>query len=254
MRVGKNFDHNKPINLVVFNHGWDTTAQKAFSQFELDRQLNNAPANTVFFIPEWQASPDSESYAQGNFGKPGYFSRAVQDAFNQVPALRGKTWADVKNVDIFSHSAGHAPTATEMADANVSARLKSLTLLDSHYGGDQFDGWVADRIKAFGPNSFQYNDIYCGSDRGQSTRRGNHATSEMAYAELRRRDPRHLSSLATDYDNPGTLPDYKFLADHPLYFKNSTYQSEAKQDPHMGIVHAFPGIILRAMRYNRDGE
>ncbi|HEY9755306.1 MAG TPA: hypothetical protein V6C97_09100 [Oculatellaceae cyanobacterium] len=165
VRIPKNFDPTKPINLVVYNHGYYTTAEGDFNKNHLDKQMEGAPPNTVLIVPEWQTAPGSKSPKEGNFANRGQFDAMVQDIFNHTPELKGKTLNDVGTVGIVSHSAGFIPTEAELYNNKLSAKVNSVTLLDSLYRPDEFDSWIQNNIKDLASGRKQFTNIYFDTGR-----------------------------------------------------------------------------------------
>src|SRR5262249_29250065 len=114
VRVPDNFDPSKPIHLVVYNHGFGSTAKSAYSINKLDQQLANAPPNTVLIVPEWQVEPGSRKSDLGNLQNPEAFRGMLQEAFDKTPGLKGKSLNDVQDVAILAHSAGYRPAEMEI--------------------------------------------------------------------------------------------------------------------------------------------
>ena len=133
VRIPANFDPTKPIHLVIYNHGFGSTAQSAFSDSHLAEQMASAPANTVLIVPEWQKDPGGRNSQQGKFATSGDFRGMLQEALEKTPELQGKTLNDIQSIGIIAHSAGYAPAETELYKNGLGNKVNSITLLDALY-------------------------------------------------------------------------------------------------------------------------
>jgi hypothetical protein len=99
--IPPNFDKNKPVNLVIYNHGWYDTASSSLKHADLEAQMKNAPPNTVLIVPEWQTKPGSSGSGasnEGRFGNENFVSGMVQDVFNNTPELKGNGTKHYTNI------------------------------------------------------------------------------------------------------------------------------------------------------------
>ncbi len=161
VRLPKNFDPNKPINLVIYNHGWGDTVKSSYSKTGMGQQLDNAPPNTVLILPEWQAQAGASNGNQGRFSEAGRIRSFLQEVLDKTPGLNGKTLNDVKNIDVISHSAGDNATLSLVNNNGLEKKISSLTLLDSMYNTTTgFDNWIQMNIQELAKGTKQFRNIY----------------------------------------------------------------------------------------------
>ena len=82
--LSKNFDSSKPINLLVYYHGYGSNAESATRDNNLKQQLEKAPPNTMLLVPEWQQNPGARSGAQGHFSETGRFDKMLQEVIRML--------------------------------------------------------------------------------------------------------------------------------------------------------------------------
>lgn len=225
--VPKNFDSTKPINLVVYNHGFGSTVRSAFRDGELGKQMVNAPPNTVLIVPEWQAAAGSRGYNQGNLAKPGAFRGMVEEVFDKTPELRGKTMRDVSKIHIVSHSAGHAPTETQIYQNGLSSKITSITMIDSTYAPQRMEPWIKSNIRELANGSKRFISI------SNDTNSQNSAQASRV-EQMMRREGLSTSSMLKDFKNSGV--DERSLAHYPIIFKSSSVGHNAMPKTYFGVI------------------
>ncbi len=239
VRVPSDFDPAKPINLVIYNHGWQSTAQSAYHDNNLNEQLKAAPRNTILIVPEWQRDAGAANSKQGRFAESGRFNKMLQEIFDKTPELKGKTLNDVKSIDIFSHSAGYVPSETVIYKNDLQNKVRSITLLDSNYDGTGFDRWLKDNISALakGEKSFYnfFNDTATNSKN--QAERVKDMLSKAGY---------NRSLVYTDYNNAGSVMDADSLLQHSIVFKFSKV-TVGKSGPHSAMPMLYVAPVEQAM-------
>ncbi len=180
----KNFDATKPINLVIYNHGWRDTASSSFRNANLQEQMKAAPPNTVLIVPEWQVNPGGQKASgnqQGAYASKDFATKMVQDVFDKTPELKGKTLADVRHIGLISHSAGFIPTKSQLAaNPELSKKVNSVTLLDSLYDTHGFNGWIKSNIADLASGEKKFQNIFGSSTHGQSMEQAKFVARELA--------------------------------------------------------------------------
>lgn len=240
VRLPAGFDPSKPINLVIYNHGWGSTVQSAYSDNKLGEQMNNAPPNTVLIVPEWQKNAGANSGDQGNFRSSGLFDNMVQEIFDKTPGLAGKRLSDVASVGIFAHSAGYGPAETEIYKNALGSKVTSITLLDSLYDNTGFDAWIQANANDLASGRKQFYNFFEGTSN-YSTQLANRMRSLIPGA-----------AILTDYNNPKAVLDAATLARYPIVFKYSTaYDGDAT--PHYAMPHLYVGPVEAAARMRNPG-
>jgi len=233
----KDFDPNKPIHLVVYNHGWNDNVKTAYESTHLAEQMAKAPPNTVLIVPEWQISPHSSGTLggeQGAFADKNFVSGMVQDIFDKTPELKNKTLADVDQIGIISHSAGFNPTKSELDNnEEFSKKVNSVTLLDSLYKGDICDNWLKANINDLSAGRKHFHNIFTGGTAPQSK-----AQAERIKGMLR---DAHLStdSVSTDYQHDREDEKSGHLIKHSIVFRSTATE-------HPEIPKRYPRIIEAA--------
>lgn len=243
IRLPKNFDSSKPINLVVYNHGYRDSIQSALVNAELGRQMDLAPPNTVLVLPEWQKFPAASNAIDGDFGNQNQFKNMLQEIFDKTPELKGKTLNDVKNLDIISHSGGDKAVVSQVNNNGLGSKITSITLLDSTYViGNQLDMWLRLNIHDLANGRKQFRSIY--NDTSSASRaQANRVRQMLSQAGLPDR--------VYQDDRRGTGP---MTADEigrsPIVYKytDATYNGKG---PHTSLPMLYIGPIQQANRDTR---
>ncbi|MBX9686991.1 MAG: hypothetical protein K2X27_09830, partial [Candidatus Obscuribacterales bacterium] len=216
VRLPANFDSSKPINLVIYNHGWGSTARSAFRNNELSDQMSKAPPNTVLIVPEWQRVAGASNGDQGAFEKKGLFRAMLLEIFQKTPGLQDKTLENVSGISIFAHSAGYGPTETEIYKNGLGSKVMSITLLDSLYDNRGFDPWIQDNLRELSAGSKQFYNFY--NDTSKYSRQ-----QALRVREMFRKAGLPESVIAED-NNGMTLMDSSTRSRHSVVFKFSDWR------------------------------
>ena len=240
VRLPADFDPSKPINLVIYNHGWGSTVQTAYRDNKLGEQMNNAPPNTVLIVPEWQRTAGANNGDQGNFRNSGVFANMLQEVFDKTTGLAGKSLNDVASIGIFAHSAGYGPAETEIYKNGLGKMVTSITLLDSLYDSIGFDSWIRENASDLAAGRKQFYNFFQGTSN----------YSMQLANRMRALIP--SSSILTDYDNPKAVMDASTLARYPVVFKYST-ANDGDATPHYAMPHLYVGPVEAAARMRKPG-
>lgn len=235
VRVANGFSPQAPIHLVVYNHGFYTDVRGAYDEARLAQQLADAPGNVVLLVPEWQRNPRAASGDQGRFSESGMFAGMVQDVFDLVPPLSGKTLADVIKISILGHSAGYGPAESEIYNNGLGGKIVSVTLLDALYDRYGFDRWLQDNIRQLNAGRKRFLNVFYSSTANYSKAQAQTVKRLLAQAGLR------TDSLVEDYDRGAEVMDAAAVAAHPLVFK---YSSRNVDD--LGVHFSIPVLYVRA--------
>jgi hypothetical protein len=238
--VPPGFDPTKPVNVVVYNHGWNTTTSQALKNSDLVQQMESAPPNTVLIIPEWQAQPGAANSKMGAASQAGFFRGMFQEIFDVTPALRGLRIDDVAGISIVSHSAGYNPSIAQLYRNGLGDKVKSVTMLDSLYSGTAFDKWIQDNIYDLAAGRKRFENFYSG-------------TAEQSLSLARRIDrmlqqaglPR--SAMVVEDRNGQDVMDSSTIASHGIVFKRST-RSVRGRGAHSSVANIYLGQIMDARR------
>ena len=232
VRLPENFDRSKPINLVIYNHGYSDSAKSSVKNAELNRQMAAAPPNTVLIVPEWQKDPGSRSSDQGNFKNRDQFKGMLQDVLDSTPELQGKTLSDVSHIGIVAHSAGYGPTTTELYKNNLGNKVNSVTLLDSLYDPKALDPWIQANLKDLCDGKKQFNNIFGDSTAAHSKAQAQRVQEMLTQAGLPQ------SAMITDYNHSTSVIDPAVMARYPIVFKYST-ASVANKGAHSSLPNLY---------------
>lgn len=223
---------------MIYNHGFRSNVRSSFQETGMDSQMKNAPANTVLIMPEWQAKPASESSNQGRFSEPGRFKAMMQEVFDKTPGLAGKSFNDVANISIVAHSAGYAPSETEIYKNGLGHKVNSITLLDALYDNHGFDRWLKDNIHDLSSGRKQFNNFYSGTS-GNSTEQANRIRQMLKGAGLSE------SGFYHERSNGQRVLEPAHLAAHSIVFKYSN-ATVAGLGAHMSMPNLYIGRVLKA--------
>jgi hypothetical protein len=232
VRVPENFDPTKPINIVIYNHGFFDSAKSAVTNADLSEQMAKAPPNTVLIVPEWQKKPASATSDQGTFEKSGQFKGMLQDIFDGTPELKGKSLQNVDHIGIVSHSAGYEPTESELYNNDFGDKVNSVTLLDSLYDAKGLDPWIEKNLKDLSSGKKQFTNILGDSTAAHSKALAQRVEEMLGKAGLPK------SSMLTDYTHGQDVMDGATLAQHPIIFKYSNATIDGK-GPHMSLPNLY---------------
>jgi hypothetical protein len=240
------FDPKKPINLVIYNHGWGSTAKSAYKDSHLEQQLAGAPPNTVLIVPEWQQSPGARSSQQGRFQDHDMFRGMLQEIFDKTPGLKGKTLNDVDKISLVAHSAGYKPSETELYSNGLFAKVTSITLLDALYDDHGFDRWIQANVKDLHSGEKRFYNFFYGTaaaSREQAER------TERMFAQAGLSPGRVLR----DNDHGGTVLDDQSMSTYPVVFKYS-HLSKDGLGAHLTMPGLYVAPVLRAANLNLSGR
>lgn len=235
VRLPANFDPSKPINLVIYNHGWGSTAQSSYRDNKLSEQMKDVPPNTVLIVPEWQRNAGANSGDQGNFKTSGLFANMLQEIFDKTPSLKGKSLSDVASISIFAHSAGYGPAETEIYKNGLGNKVTSITLLDALYDGTGFDSWIRSNASDLAAGRKQFYNFF----QGTANYSKQLATRMQALLPS--------SAILQDYSNPNSVMDANTIAKYPVIFKYST-ATDGGLAPHYSMPHLYVGPVESAAR------
>jgi phosphate/sulfate permease len=241
VRIANGFDPGAPIHLVVYNHGFYTDIRGGYRDMQLAEQFADVPANVVLMLPEWQRKPGAASGDQGNFATSGIFAGMAQDAFDMVPALRGRTLADVSHIIILGHSAGYGPTETELYNNGIGDKVICVTLLDALYDHYGFDQWLQDNIHALAEGKKRFYNFFFGTakyskDQAQSMKKW---LSSVGLSP---------AAVIEDYTHGDSVMDADTVAKYPIVFKFSSVRVDGLE-PHFSIPNLYVrAAVLAALR------
>lgn len=234
VRVPNGFNPGAPIHLVVYNHGFYTDIRGAYRDFKLAEQLSGVKPNTVLFLPEWQKNPGAASGDQGRFSVPMLFRDMVNEAFSKIAVLKGLSLANVDRITVLGHSAGYAPTETEIYNNGLGGKVVNVTLLDALYDKYGFDRWIKDNIRSLSAGRKRFYNFFYNSTAGYSKSQALTTKQALTDADLSE------SAVVTDYDNGSVVMADSAVAAQSILYKFSSVRNG--EDPH----YAIPKLYVRA--------
>ncbi len=148
--IPKAFDPNKPVRVMIFNHGLGASGKDWATSQELARQMAAADPNTIMVIPEWQSKPGDGPGKPRNGHNPensivygqNFFRDQLQQIMHSTPELRGKTVDDIASIGIISHSGGFKASKAQLENNGFGDKVTSVTVLDSMYAPDSYNSWL----------------------------------------------------------------------------------------------------------------
>jgi hypothetical protein len=239
LRIPENFDPNKPFDVVVYNHGFYSTAKSSIPYNNLDSLMKKAPPNTLLVLPEWQVSPSAKSSAQGEFSRENQFRNMLQEVFDRTPELKGKSIHDIAGIHIFSHSAGHNAANSELYNNDLGDKVRTVVDLDSQYNPRVYDRWIQNNIDDIARGNKRFYSI--GNDKSHATRSLSDRVGDM----LRKAGFR--KNILRDFKNPMHSLNGEIFRNNSLVFKTSQATLKGR-GPHMSVPELYVGEILESLR------
>jgi len=240
VRLPEHFDPSKPINVMIYNHGFRSNVRSSFAEANMDAQMREAPPNTVLVMPEWQANAGSSTGDMGRFAEPGRFKAMLQEVFDKTPGLSGKSVRDIKELHIVAHSAGYKPSESEIYNNGLESKVKSVTLLDALYDGHGFDRWLKNNIADLSAGTKRFTNIYSGtSDKSQE--QAERVKQMLRDADLSDGGFHHERGRSTSVLEPA------HLAGHSIVFKYSQ-ATTGGMGAHMSLPNLYVNRVLKAQQ------
>jgi hypothetical protein len=171
--IPRGFDPRRPLDLVVYIHGWSNCISNAIQAgngtcvpggavhngYNLAGQLDASNKNAILLLPE--VAFEQRSSAIGALAEQDSFLNIVDETLDRLAAEIGPHTADdVDRILIASHSGGYTAAAAILDHGGLA--VDETWLLDSLYGDTTtFDAWVEGDEPAFAaPFSRRFTSIY----------------------------------------------------------------------------------------------
>lgn len=239
--IPKGYDPQKPTRMLVYNHGFRTDAQAALSYSQLPEQMRAADPQTILVVPEWQASPGSNSSARGRSDQQNFYRDMFNEIIKKTPELSGKTVDDIATIGIIAHSAGYNPTVAQLYKNGLQEKITSITVLDSMYNPTAYDGWINSNLRDLAAGRKHFQLIYTGHLARQSTGLEARVEQQLARAGL------GTQSVYKDHGRGGSLVSPETIAQHGFVFKRSEFTNRG-DGAHGAMTHVYLRQLLRAER------
>lgn len=142
--VPKKFNLKKPLELVVWFHGWSNNIDSANAFFRLTEQFELSGRNALFIFPEGpKNAPDSYG---GKLERPEMFTLLINDLLKQLETAKiipAKKHLLVKDCSI--SLAGHSGAYRVISKIIEHNKIDEIILFDAMYGGnDAYLHWIAE--------------------------------------------------------------------------------------------------------------
>ncbi len=234
--VPNGYDPEKPTRMLIYNHGFRTDAHAALSYSQLTEQMKSADPQTILVVPEWQANPGSNNSARGRSDQQGFYRGMLNEIMQKTPELKGKTVDDIASMGIIAHSAGYSPAMAQLYKNGLKDKVTSVTVLDSMYNPNAYDGWIKDNLQDLAAGRKQFQLFYTGHLAGQSKGLESRVEQQLANAGLGN------ESVYKDHKRGGDLVSPETMAQHGFVFKRSEYTARGD-----GAHGAMTKVYLRQL-------
>jgi len=239
--IPKGYDPQKPTRMLVYNHGFRTDAHAALSYSQLPEQMRAADPQTILVVPEWQASPGSNSSARGRSDQQNFYRDMFNEILKKTPELSGKTVDDIATIGIIAHSAGYNPSVAQIYKNGLQEKITSVTVLDSMYNPNAYDSWINSNLRDLAAGRKHFQLIYTGHLAKQSTGLEARVEQQLARAGL------GTKSIYKDHGRGGSLVSPETIAQHGFVFKRSEFTNRG-DGAHGAMTHVYLRQLLRAER------
>jgi hypothetical protein len=131
----------RPVNLVFFFHGWNSSIDDVEQRFDLYRQFSQSGVQAILVIPELaRDAPDSYG---GKLEDEGGFARLVDELLKVLRARGEIRIARAATIVLAGHSGAYRVIAQILAHGGMAGNVKDVWLFDALYDlTDQFDEWI----------------------------------------------------------------------------------------------------------------
>ena len=239
--IPKGYDPEKPTRMLIYNHGFRTDARAALSYSQLREQMRAADPQTVLVVPEWQASPGSNSSARGRSDQPNFYRNMFNEIMQKTPELQGKTVDNIASMGIIAHSAGYNPSIAQLYKNGLQDKITSVTVLDSMYNPGAYDGWIKNNLQDLAAGRKHFQLIYTGHLAGESKGLEARVAQQLTRAGL------GTESIYRDHGRGGTLVSPETMAQHGFVFKRSEFTNRG-DGAHGSMTHVYLAQLLKSER------
>jgi hypothetical protein len=239
--VPQGYDPSLPTRLLIYNHGYRTSAHAALNYSQLTEQMKSADPQTVLVVPEWQSRPGSNSPARGRSDEQGFYRNMLNEIMSKTPELRGKSVDNIASIGIISHSAGFSPTRAQLYNNGLGDKVTSVTVLDSMYNARAYDKWITDNLRDLASGRKQFQVIYTDHLSGQTNGLETRVQQQLRRAGL------NTNSVYSENSRGSSVVSADTLASHGIVFKRSNY-TERGEGAHGAMTRVYLRQLLEAER------
>ncbi len=132
---------DRPMNLVFFFHGWNSTIDDEQQRFDLYRQFSQSGVQALLVLPELaRDAPDSYG---GKLEDEGGFARMVNELLKVLRARGEIRVARAGSIVLAGHSGAYRVIAQILAHGGMAGNITDVWLFDALYDlTDQYDEWI----------------------------------------------------------------------------------------------------------------
>lgn len=239
--IPQGYNPQKPTRMLVYNHGFRTDAHAALSYSDLREQMRSADPQTILVVPEWQASPGSNSSARGRSDQPNFYRNMFNEIMRKTPELAGKDVDSLASIGIISHSAGYNPSIAQLYKNGLQDKITSVTVLDSMYNPTAYDGWIKSNLRELASGNKHFQLIYTGHLANQSTGLQGRVEQQLARAGFGNQ------SIYKDHARGTGLVSPDAIAQHGFVFKRSEFTNRG-DGAHGAMTHVYLRQLLKSER------
>jgi len=239
--VPNGYDPAQPTRLLIYNHGFRTTAHAALGYSQLPEQMRAAHPQTLLVIPEWQARPGSESSARGRSDQQNFYRNMLNEIMQKTPELRGKTVDNLSSIGLISHSAGFSPTKAQLYNNGLQDKITSVTVLDSMYNAKAYDRWISENLRDLAAGKKQFQAFYTQHLSGKTQALESRVEQQLRRAGL------GTESMHREHSRGSDIVRSETMASHGFVFKRSNY-TDRGDGAHGSMTRVYLKQLLDAER------
>jgi hypothetical protein len=139
--VPRGFHSDRPVNLVFFFHGWNSSIDDAARKFDLYRQFFQSGAQALLVLPELALNaPDSFG---GKLEEGGGFSRMVSELLARLSEANVIRTTRLGGIVLAGHSGAFQVIGSILVHGDLAAAIRGVVLFDGLYAlADQYRRWI----------------------------------------------------------------------------------------------------------------
>lgn len=147
IRIPQKFSAKKPLELVLWFHGWNNNIDSADNFYGLTEQFSKAGRNAIFIFPEGpKNAPDSYG---GKLERPEMFTLFINDLLKKLESIKALPKNKQYTINDCSITlAGHSGAYRVISKIIQYNKIDEILLFDAMYGGnDAYLHWIAENKK-----------------------------------------------------------------------------------------------------------
>lgn len=239
------YDYDRPLNVLIYNHGLTDDVDRCFSFWELDKAMQYAPPNTVMIMPEWASQPHAYGSAAGPYHQPGFFRNMLAEILKNTPELRNESVDDINKITIATFSGGFRATRTQIERNGLEDKVAGLIVLDSLYESNYFDNWLSKNVRELAAGRKFYQNFYFDTV-GNSMQQAARLKGMLRDAGL----PESAVYVDSQHEKEVVGPDV--IRQHPICFIYTTIYSD-ERTAHQSAAYLYFPEALKAIAASSGG-